>query len=72
MLPKQQDFWLNILLLHQNRDKHNNMHSKKPSESNSQNSAQLVQDKDPDVLKYLLLYHRDKPRDKQLMHQILE
>ncbi len=56
-------FWISRLL-HQNRDKH----SKKSSENSPKNSAQLIQDKDPDVLKYLLLYHRDKP----LMHQILE
>ncbi len=48
-------FWISRLL-HQNRDKHNN--------NSPQNSGQLIQDKDPDVLKYLLLYHRDKQRNK--------
>ena len=52
-------FWISRLL-HQNRDEKN--------KNSPQNSGQLIQDKDPDVLKYLLLYHRDT----QLMHQILE
>ena len=56
-------FWISRLL-HQNRYKHN----KKSPENSPLNSGQLIQDKDPDVLKYLLLYHQDK----QLVHQILE
>lgn len=56
-------FWVSRLI-HQWQQNLKQNHANGPK----QNSPDLVQDKDPDVLKYLLKNHRDNP----LLHQLLE